>query len=84
MSTKRLLQFTIGTFHPESEPDEVFIDSVNENGFVELIGWESKRRGITPYYTDGSDASADFPEHFPVFAKKSEIRARGVYSKLPF
>lgn len=76
------LQFTIGTEHPECGDDEVFIDTVNEEGFHTLIGWETKRRGRTPQYVDGSNASAKHPDMFPVFAKKSEVNPR--YSKPPF
>lgn len=70
---RKKLQFTIGTHHPECGDDEVFVDTVNEEGYDTLIGWSTKRRGRRPQFADGTDASKAHPDMFPVFAKKKEV-----------
>ncbi|MCC2631115.1 MAG: hypothetical protein K0S38_924 [Candidatus Paceibacter sp.] len=76
MSTKTVTDFNKN--HPERKRNEIFLtnstDAVSVGGrsSYEWIGWKTKRKGKVAYQIDGKPCSNDM---FPVFIKKSEVRA---------
>ena len=60
--------------HPEIREGEFYLGNFTEDGYSK-IGWKTKRRGVHAYDIDGDPIRCGT---FPVFAKKSELDAKGV------
>ena len=62
--------------HPEAREGEVFLTNSDTKGFVNHIGWKSKRKGEVAYNVDNKPVNSyDF---FPVFVQRSELEKGGI------
>lgn len=61
--------------HPERQPDEIYMGNWSNAGYYRM-GWETKRRGVTPYNIHGAVIYAPPNLVFPAFIKKTEVERR--------
>jgi hypothetical protein len=66
--------------HPEQQNGEVLIGQMFRADF-KMVGWKTKRRGVTAYFMDGKQKGKAIPKSqgfCPVFVQRAEIEAAGV------
>ena len=61
--------------HPESQSDEVLLTNVDRKEW-EHIGRKTKRHGTTAYDIHG-EVCGHYPDFYPVFVKKTEMKQAG-------